>query len=83
MNRILQALRGLKPNRVAAVLGSVAAIAGAIAPAVANLDLSSSAGVLAGVVTIGAIVLKFLDGSQKSEALQPKPRASRAKSAKR
>lgn len=56
------------PNRIAVYFTIVAGLAGAIAPAVAHLNLSSTAGVVAGLGAIVLAVLKWLTGWQKYEA---------------
>ena len=58
----------LAPNRVAVYFTVVAAITGGLAPVLADLDLTSTAGVLAGVVAIVAVVQKFLAGWQQYES---------------
>lgn len=60
----------ITPNRVAVILTALTGLAGAIAPAVANLDPTSTAGIVAGLGTIAAAVVKWLDGWQKHEAHQ-------------
>lgn len=57
----------LAPNRIAVYLTALAAIAGGLAPVVADLDLSSTAGVVAGVFSIVAVARKWLDGWQAYE----------------
>jgi hypothetical protein len=56
------------PNRIAVYLTSLAALAGGLAPVVADLDLTSTAGVLGGVAALTLVVRKWLDGWQKHEA---------------
>lgn len=70
----------MTPNRVAVYLTVVAAVAGGVAPVVANMDLSSTAGIITAVLAIAAVVRKWLDGWQKYEArlsagLEPGPAA--------
>ena len=60
--------QSLAPNRVAVYLTVLAGLAGAIAPAVANLDTTSLVGVVAGLATILGAVVKWLEGWQKHEA---------------
>jgi drug/metabolite transporter (DMT)-like permease len=60
----------MSPNRVATILTAAGAIAAGLAPVVANMDWSSSAGVIAGIVGAVAVVNKWLDGWQKHEARQ-------------
>ena len=56
------------PNRIAVYLTSIAALAGALAPAVADLDLTSTAGVIAGLLALLGVVRKWLDGWQAYES---------------
>lgn len=58
----------MAPNRVATVIAVIAGIATAVAPVVANMDWSSTAGVIAGGVAVVAAIVKWLDGWQKFEA---------------
>jgi hypothetical protein len=60
--------RRITPNRVATALAVLAGIATAIAPVIADMDWTSTAGVIAG--GLGAILAigKWLDGWQKHEA---------------
>jgi drug/metabolite transporter (DMT)-like permease len=60
----------ITPNRVAAGLAAVGAVAAGLAPVVANMDWSSTAGVAAGILGAVAVVNKWLDGWQKHEARQ-------------
>lgn len=55
------------PNRVAAVVTALIALALAVLPVVGNFDWTSTAGCIAGVVAVLAIVQKWLDGYQKHE----------------
>jgi hypothetical protein len=55
-------------GRIAAILAVVAALAAGLAPVVANMDLSSTAGLIAAIVAVAGVVIKFIDGSQKYEA---------------
>lgn len=57
----------LNAGRIATYVGGVGALAAAVAPAVANLDLTSTAGLAAGVIALAAVVTKWLDGWQKYE----------------
>lgn len=57
----------IAPNRVAVYLTALAALAGGLAPAVANLDVTSTAGIVAGLATILAVVHKWLTGWQSHE----------------
>lgn len=58
------------PNRIAVWLTAGAALAAALAPVVGNLDWTSTAGVVAGISAITAVVYKWLDGWQKHEERQ-------------
>lgn len=58
----------IEPNRIAVYLTAVAALVGGLAPAVANLDLQSTAGIVAGLVTILGVVNKWLAGWQQHES---------------
>lgn len=68
MQSILNALQGVNPNRMAIYLTALAGLATAIAPAVAGMDTSSTAGVIAGFLGIAATVDRFLKGWQAHEA---------------
>lgn len=59
---------GLNKGRLVAGLGALAGIAAALAPALANLDITSTVGVIGGVGALAAAVVKWLDGWQKYEA---------------
>ena len=61
------------PNRIAVYLTSAAALAAALAPVVADLDIESVAGIAAGLAAISAVVYKWLDGWQKYEARGDQP----------
>ncbi len=56
------------PNRIAVYLTSLAALLAALAPVVADLDLTSTIGVIGGLAAILGIVRKWLDGWQLYEA---------------
>lgn len=58
----------MTPNRVATILAVIAGIATAVAPVVANMDWSSTAGVIAGGFAAVLAIVKWLDGWQKHEA---------------
>lgn len=62
------------PSRIAVYLAALAALAGGLAPVVANLDWSSTAGVLTAVVAIAGVVAKWLDGRAKWESGGTNPR---------
>lgn len=63
----------MKPNRVAVYLTALAGVLGALAPAVANLDTTSTVGVLGGLAVILGIASRWLDGWQKFEARRAAP----------
>jgi hypothetical protein len=58
----------MKPNRIAVYLTAIAGLLTALAPVVADLDWTSTAGVIAGFVGVAGVVAKWLDGWQKHEA---------------
>jgi hypothetical protein len=58
----------MKPNRVVAIATALLSLAAAVAVPLANLDWSSTAGVIAGVGAVAAVALKWLDGWQAHEA---------------
>jgi hypothetical protein len=58
----------ITPGRVATLLAIVAGLAGAIAPAAANLDWSSTAGVITGTVAIVGAIAAWLQGWRQHEA---------------
>ncbi len=60
--------RVFAPNRVAVYLTSIAALCAGLAPAVADLDLTSTAGVIAGLLALLGVVRKWLDGWQAYES---------------
>jgi hypothetical protein len=68
------------PNRIAVYLTIIASIAGGLAPVIADMDWSSTGGIIAAVLAIAAVVRKWLDGWQLYEAdmrgaeLAPEPR---------
>lgn len=55
------------PNRLAVYLTIAAGLLAAVAPVVANLDLTSTAGVIAGLIAIVTVVSKWLTGWQATE----------------
>lgn len=57
----------LNAGRIATYVGGAGALCAALAPAVANLDLTSTAGLGAGVIALAGVVIKWLDGWQKYE----------------
>lgn len=61
-------MRGMTINRVVALLTALCGLAGAVAVPLANLDTSSTVGLLGGLGAITATAVKWLDGWQKHEA---------------
>lgn len=62
------------PNRVATYAAALAALCAAVVPVLADLDWTSTVGVIGGVGILAAVVYKWLDGWQKYEertALEP------------
>lgn len=57
-------------NRVVAVVTVVLSIGAALLPVLADLDLASTAGVVAGILGIVTTSVKWLDGWQKAEAAE-------------
>lgn len=55
-------------GRNVAAVTIIVGLIGAAAPEVANMDLTSTAGVVAGLVAISAVVVKYLEGWQRYEA---------------
>lgn len=55
------------PNRIAVYLTALAGLLTALAPAVANLDFTSTVGAVGGFVGIAVVVQKWLEGWQKYE----------------
>ena len=58
----------LNTGRIVTYLGGGAALCTALAPAVANLDLTSTAGLVGGMVALAGVIVKWLDGWQKYES---------------
>src|SRR5262245_31427595 len=58
---------GLNKGKIVTVLGAVATLAAALAPALANLDFASTGGLVGGVLALAVVVSKWLDGWQKYE----------------
>lgn len=58
----------LSPNRVAALLTALSGVLAAIAVPVANLDTSSTAGVIGGLFAIVVAAVTWLRGWQAHEA---------------
>lgn len=61
-------MKNLTPNRLVALLTALMGLAAAVAVPASNLDWSSTAGVIAGLGTVAAAAVKWLDGWQKHEA---------------
>lgn len=61
----------ITPARVASALGGASALAAGIAPAVADLDTTSTIGVLGGALGVLIAVDRFLVGQRAHEARQP------------
>jgi hypothetical protein len=61
----------MTPNRVVAVAASLVTLALAALPVLADMDWTSTAGILAGITAVLGIVLKWLTGWQQHEARQP------------
>lgn len=55
-------------NRVVAVLAALLTLALGLLPVLANFDVTSTAGVIASIIAILGVVVKWLDGWQKHEA---------------
>lgn len=55
-------------GRIVALVTIVVGFAGAAVPVVADLDLSSTAGIVAGIVALCAVAVKYLEGWQRYEA---------------
>ncbi len=56
------------PNRIAVYLTVAAGLLTALAPVIADLDLSSTAGVAAGLAGVVVVVNRWLQGWQQMEA---------------
>jgi hypothetical protein len=55
-------------GRIVTIASLLVGLAGAAAPVVLNLDLTSTAGIVAGIVALSAVIVKYLDGWQQYEA---------------
>jgi hypothetical protein len=55
-------------GRNVALATALVGLIGAAAPVFANLDLSSTAGIVAGLVALSAVAVKYLEGWQRYEA---------------
>jgi hypothetical protein len=58
----------LNTNRIVAVAAAVISLALAVLPVVANMDWTSTAGVIGGIIAVLGIAQKWLEGWQKHEA---------------
>jgi cytochrome c oxidase assembly factor CtaG len=67
MKKIIEAVKGLRPNRVAVYMTSAAGLLTAAAPIVADLDTSDVVGMASGLAAIVAVVDRFLRGWQRHE----------------
>lgn len=61
------------PNRLATMLLMVFGVAAAVLPVVANMDWTSTAGVIAGLGAISAALLTWLKGWKDNEAENLRP----------
>lgn len=61
-------MTNLSPARAASLLAGGSALLAGLAPAVANLDTTSTAGVLGGVVAVLGVLREFLKGQRAHEA---------------
>jgi hypothetical protein len=55
-------------GRIVAIVSLLIGLAGAAAPVALNMDISSTAGIAAGIVALSVVIVKYLDGWQKYEA---------------
>jgi uncharacterized membrane protein YebE (DUF533 family) len=60
----------LPPNRVVAISTALIALLLGLLPVLAEMDWTSTAGIIAGIVGLLTIAYKWLEGWQKWEALQ-------------
>lgn len=66
----------MPPNRIAVVVAAAITLALAALPVVADMDWTSTAGIVAGIVAVLGIVQKWLDGWQKHEDRIARPAAT-------
>ena len=66
-------MNGIPINRIVAIVAAVISLALGLLPVIANLDWTSTAGVIAGIAAILGYVLKWLEGWQKHEAMIANP----------
>lgn len=57
----------LTPNRIAVYITAFAGLLSALAPIVADLDLTSTVGIVGSLAAVAAVVHKWLDGWQQHE----------------
>jgi len=60
-------VKSLNTGRLATYLAAAGGLLTALTPVVANLDVTSTVGLVGGMGAIAAVVVKFLDGWQKYE----------------
>jgi hypothetical protein len=60
-------MQGMPTNRIVSIASVVVSLALAVLPVVADLDLSSTAGIIAGIVAVLGVTLKWLNGWQLHE----------------
>lgn len=58
----------MAPNRTVALATAVLTLALAVLPVIGDFDWTSTAGVLAGIVAVLGVALKWLEGWQRHEA---------------
>lgn len=68
ISNLVARLKGIKPNRVAVYLTGLAGLVTAVTPAVANLDTTSTVGLLVGFAGVVKIASDFLRGWQDYES---------------
>lgn len=57
----------MQTNRVVAIAATIISLALAVLPVAANMDWTSTAGILAGVIAVLGVTQKWLEGWQKHE----------------
>jgi hypothetical protein len=65
---VTPASAGANTGRIVTIISLVVGFIGAAAPLVLDMDFSSTAGVVAGLIALSAVAVKYLDGWQKYEA---------------
>lgn len=63
----------MTPNRTVALVVAGLGLLAAVLPAIADMDWTSTAGVIGGLGGVVAIAYKWLDGWQKAEARSADP----------